>query len=77
MKVERRPIDLTLPVPTREDAGRSFVSKSPKTRSAYDAAGVIDTVEIRRNDFHIMQPPESSKRPDAHPQKGLFIDLWA
>jgi hypothetical protein len=78
MKVERPPRDLTLPVPVKADGKPSSLLRSPKARSAYDAAGVIDTVEIRHNDFQpIPVAGKSKKQGAAGAVKGLYIDLWA
>lgn len=78
MKVERPPTDPTLPVPVNTAVHPSPVQRSPKARSAYDTAVVIDTVEIRRNDFQALPRTENTKKtsvPGA--AKGLYIDLWA
>lgn len=78
MKIESPPTNWTLPAASRTDLHVSSVRKTPGTRRGYDAAGVIDTVQIRRHDFRPLPITEAIRYKNAADSgKGLYIDLWA
>lgn len=78
MKIERPPLDLTLPVLIRSGVSPSPARVSPKTRTGYGAPTALSTVGIHR--IEIQRLPiygKSTNLGSADTLKGLYIDLWA
>ena len=78
MKADLNRIDLTLPIPVMAKAHLYPISKPPRPTSGYDAAGVIDTVEIRRGNYQTLPAAKPARNiPVSKTGKGVYIDFWA
>jgi hypothetical protein len=78
MKTNLPVTDLALPVSTGNVARPYSVSRPVRTASGYDAAGVLDTVEIGGGKFQPVPADTPIKQVPAQKSgKGIYIDLWA